>query len=157
LDTAVVLALLWGLWALVDGLVSLVEASRPARPAARLMLALMGLVALAAGLLAVSSPGLTAVTLTWILGIWLLCRGVLDATVAILDRGAESRIGLFLSGAVDVLLGLLFCLNPGRSVLTLAVTLGLAATVWGGVLLIAGFATRHREAAGSTAVRQRGV
>ncbi|UMG91515.1 DUF308 domain-containing protein [Nocardioides sp. TF02-7] len=145
LSTAVVLALLWGLWALADGVLNLVQASRPGPRAARLVLAVMGVLALLVGVVAVASPGVTAVTLTWVLGLWLLARGVLDAVTATLGRGVEARLGLLASGALDVLLGLLFVLNPGRSVVTLAFVLGLTAAVWGLVLVGAAVAVRRHD------------
>jgi uncharacterized membrane protein HdeD (DUF308 family) len=145
LSTATALALLWGIWALADGVATLVQAFRAPRSPVRPALVVMGLVALVAGAVAVSDPGLTAVTLTWIVGLWLIARGVLEGVVAALQPGDESRAGLLLSGAVDVLLGLLFVLNPGRSAVGLAVVLGLVALVWGVVLVAAGLMVRNRE------------
>lgn len=144
LSTAMALALVWGIWALADGVTSLGQAVRPAPPTARLLLAAIGVIGLAAGLLAVTSPGLTAVALTWILGIWLVARGVLDATLAIFGAGAASRAGLLFSGAVDLVLGALFVLNPGRAALQLAVVLGVTALVWGAGLVLAAVLTRRR-------------
>ncbi|MFC7361506.1 HdeD family acid-resistance protein [Nocardioides astragali] len=145
LSTATALALLWGVWALADGALTLVQAFGAPRSPVRPVLGAMGIVALLAGALAVSDPGLTAVTLTRVLGIWLIARGLLEAVVALLDREAESRAGMLLSGAVDVVLGLLFVLNPGRSAVGLAVVLGLVAAVWGVVLVIVGFLVRRRH------------
>jgi len=150
LSTATALAFLWGIWALADGVATLVQAFRAPRSPVRPALAVMGVVALVAGAVAVSDPGLTAVTLTWIVGIWLIARGVLEAVVAAVQPGEQSRAGLLLSGAVDVVLGLLFVLNPGRSAVSLAVVLGLVAVVWGAVLIGAGLAVRSRERAAAT-------
>jgi len=147
LSTATALALLWGIWALADGVATLVQAFRAPRSPVRPVLVVMGLVALVAGAVAVSDPGLTAVTLTWVVGLWLIARGVLEAVVAVLQPGNESRAGLLLSGAVDVLLGLLFVLNPGRSAVGLAVVLGLVALVWGVVLVAVGLVVRNRQRA----------
>lgn len=145
LSTASALALLWGIWALVDGALTLVQAFRAERSPARPALGAMGVVGLLAGALAVSDPGLAAVTLTWVLGIWLIARALLEAVVALVDREVESRAGWLLNGAVDVLLGLLFVLNPGRSAVGLAVVLGLVATVWGVVLISMGLLVRRRQ------------
>lgn len=145
LSTATALALLWGIWALVDGAATLAQAARAPRSPARPVLVVMGLLALVAGGVAVANPGLTATTLTWILGIWLIARGVLEAVVAVVGRDTPSRAGLLLSGAVDIVLGLLFVLNPGRSVVGLAVVLGVVALVWGIVLVVAGLMVRNRE------------
>ncbi|WP_374458028.1 HdeD family acid-resistance protein [Nocardioides sp.] len=145
LSTATALVLLWGVWALADGVVTLVQAFRSPRSPVRPALAVMGLVAIVAGTIAVTDPGLTAVTLTWVIGVWLIARGLLEGVVAVLQPGDQSRIGLFASGAVDVVLGLLFVANPGRSAVGLAWLLGLVALVWGAVLLAVGLVVRRRE------------
>jgi uncharacterized membrane protein HdeD (DUF308 family) len=148
LSTVIALALLWGVWALVDGMVTLAVAGRPGTTVGaggRVALALLGVLALVAGALAVFRPGLTAVALTWILGLWLIARGVLDAVVAVADRDRESRIALLLSGAVDILLGLLFALNPGRAAIGLALVLGITALVWGLVLVVGALLVRRRQ------------
>lgn len=147
LSTATALVLLWGVWALVDGGVTLVQALRAPRSPVRPALAVMGVVGVVAGVIAVTDPGLTAVTLTWVVGVWLIARGLLEAVVAVLQPGDESRIGLFLSAAVDILLGVLFAANPGRSAVGLAVLLGLVAVVWGVVLVGIGLAVRRRQRA----------
>jgi uncharacterized membrane protein HdeD (DUF308 family) len=145
LSTAAALALLWGIWALADGATTLVQAIRGPRSPARPALAVMGVVALVAGGIAVSDPGLTAVTLTWVLGLWLMARALLEVVVALMERQVESRAGLLLSSAVDIVLGLLFVLNPGRSAVGLAVVLGLVAAVWGTVLIVAGVVVRGQH------------
>ena len=46
------------------------------------LLILLGLIGVIAGLLAITSPGLAAVALTWILGIWLIVRGAFEVFAA---------------------------------------------------------------------------
>lgn len=73
--TAIALALLWGIWALVDGITMITHVFTPSSPTGnRVLWGLMGLLALVAAFVAITRPGLTAVTLTWVLGIWLLVR-----------------------------------------------------------------------------------
>ena len=79
-STATALAFLWGVWALADGFGSLLQAFQPADSrSSRWLLVPMGLLAVVAGLVAVTSPAMTAVALTWVLGIWLLLRGLIEA------------------------------------------------------------------------------
>ncbi|MEU0091953.1 DUF308 domain-containing protein [Kribbella sp. NPDC006257] len=49
-------------------------------------LVVIGVIAVVAAFLAIASPGLTAVTLTWILGIWLIVRGVFEVAAAFGNR-----------------------------------------------------------------------
>lgn len=142
ISTAVTLALVWGFWALADGIGSLVEAARPGPGAVRFLHGLMGVVALGAAFFAITSPGVTAVTLTWILGLWLLARGVSEGILAVLPSPPAPRGMLVLSAVVDLLLGVLFVANPGRSAVSLTVVLGVTAMAWGASFLLLGFSVR---------------
>lgn len=157
LNTALALALLWGLWALVDSIGSFIQAFESGTPgAARVLLVLMGLVALVAAVFAITSPGVAAVTLTWILGIWLIVRGVFEAVGAFFADGGQAKLLLLASGIVDVLLGILFAANPGRATIGIAWLLGLIALVWGVIFVVAGVVARKEakafDAAGGTLV-----
>jgi uncharacterized membrane protein HdeD (DUF308 family) len=147
LETGLALVLLWGLWALTDGVATLIQAFTSSPPTSRWLLALMGVIAFVAGLLAVFSPALTAVSLTWILGIWLIVRGLIDAAMAVFGgvAAAASRGLLLLSAAVDILLGVLFAANPGRSALGIAFALGLIALLWGIALIALGLIARKQQ------------
>lgn len=147
LSTVVGLAILWGVWALADGVSALVQAAQPGATRVRLAFAAMGVVALVAAVLAIFSPALTAVALTWVLGLWLLVRGSLECVLALVSVAPASRAGMFLSGLIDIGLGVLFVTNPGRSAIGVAVVLGLAALAWGVVLVVLGVAAwRNRPA-----------
>lgn len=147
-STATALAFLWGVWALADGFGSLLQAFQPADSrGSRWLLVPMGLLAVAAGLIAVTSPAMTAVALTWVLGIWLLLRGLIEVVGAF---GASTGVprGLLLLGAgLDVLLGVLFVANPGGGAVGISVLLGLAALAWG--LVFTGIGLWVRREAGA--------
>jgi uncharacterized membrane protein HdeD (DUF308 family) len=143
LETAIALAVVWGFWALFDGIGSLVQAFEPGTPgSARLLLVLMGVIALVAAFFAIFSPAVTATALTWILGIWLIVRGCFEAFGALASTRDAPRWLLLLGAAVDLLLGILFVANPGRSVVGIATVLGLVALAWGVVFLVTAYFTR---------------
>lgn len=142
ITAAIAFVLLWGIWALADGIGSFVQAFQNDGERSRWLHILMGVISLAAAFVAITSPGLTAVTLTWILGIWLLIRGAFEFAGAFGATIAGPRWLLFLGAVLDVVLGLLFILNPGRSAVALAVVLGITAVAWGAVFLTAGFLMR---------------
>ncbi|HET6667341.1 MAG TPA: DUF308 domain-containing protein [Intrasporangium sp.] len=151
LETAIALVLLWGIWALADGVTSLVQAFAPAPTPVRVLLGVTGGLALVVGVLAVTSPAMTAKALTWVLGIWLLARGVIAAVLAITGTVEASRWVLILSALVDVVLGMLFVSNPGQAALDIAVVLGVVALVWGLALLALAFLARRTAAAEAAA------
>ncbi|MEU4191650.1 DUF308 domain-containing protein [Kribbella sp. NPDC026611] len=151
-STALALTILWGFWALAEGLGISVEAARSElfSPAGRLGLTLLGLLGIIAAFFAIFSPHVTAKTVTWILGIWLIVRGVLEMTAVFGSRLRTSRWMLVPGAALSVLLGLFFVLNPGRAAVGIAVLLGTIALAWGLVYLAAGQMARRELAARTT-------
>ncbi|GAA1656809.1 HdeD family acid-resistance protein [Kribbella alba] len=142
-STAIALALLWGFWALTDGVGSIVQAFQPESRGSRVWLVLIGVIALIAAFFAIFSPAVTAVTLTWILGIWLIVRGVFEAVGAFSTNMATPRWLLLLSAALSILLGVLFVANPGAGAVGIAVWLGITALVWGAAFVAIGLAIRR--------------
>jgi len=146
LETATALALLWGIWAVADGVGALAQAFWPgSESGSRWLLGAMGGLALVVGILAITSPQLTAVALTSILGIWLVARGVFELMAAAMSHVTMHRGLLALVGLLDLVLGLLFVLNPGKAVVGIAVLLGVIALAWGAVLVTVGLWVRHEE------------
>jgi len=143
LETAIALAVLWGFWALMDGVGLLTASFQPEARGGRLWLVLMGVVALVAAFFAIFSPAVTAKTLTWILGIWLIVRGLFEAVDAATRERTTPRWLLLLSAALSILLGILFVANPGAAAVGIATFLGVVALMWGGVFILGGLAVRH--------------
>ena len=152
LETAIALALLFGVWALVDGVGSFAQAFEKGTPtSARVLLIVMGVVALIAAFFAIFSPAVAAVTLTWILGIWLIVRGAFEVFAAFSATRDAPRWLLLVTAGVDVILGVLFVANPGSSALAIAWVLGLVAIVWGIAFLATGVIVRRGEHAAEAA------
>jgi uncharacterized membrane protein HdeD (DUF308 family) len=144
IETAIALALLWGIWALVDGISSLSQAFTPEGKEGRAWLVIMGIVAVLAGLFAITSPGVTAVVLTWFLGIWLIVRAGFEVFGAFSSSREAPRWLLLVSAALSLVLGILFVANPGASVVGIAAVLGVLAIVWGVMFVVTGIMV-HRE------------
>jgi uncharacterized membrane protein HdeD (DUF308 family) len=141
LSTAIALALLWGFWALADGIGSLVQAFRSGTTG-RLWLIVSGVIALLAAFFAIFSPALTAAALTWILGIWLIARGALELFGAFRAEAAAPRWVLVVGGLLSVVIGAIFVANPGGSAVALAFWLGLTALLWGITYVVIGLMVR---------------
>ena len=142
-ETVVAFVILCGIWALVDGIGSLVEGFGTAGSPRWLHL-LMGLASLVVAFFAIFSPSMTASALTWLVGIWLIVRGVLELAAAAVGSGLTGRGFLVASGIVDLVLGVLFAANPGRAAVGIAWLLGLVAIVWGLVFLVIGLVVRKQ-------------
>ncbi len=145
-STVIALALLWGIWAIADGIGLVVEAFQHGSGGQKALALLMAVIAVLAGLYAIVRPGATAVILTWVLGIWLIVRGVFEGVGAFrpgLVGSARALLGL---GAVlDLVLGILFVANPGRGAVGIAVVLGVLALIWGAVFVATAFTVRKLE------------
>jgi uncharacterized membrane protein HdeD (DUF308 family) len=143
-ETVVAFVILWGIWALVDGIGSLVEGFGTGPGSPRWLHLLMGLASLIVAFFAIFSPSMTASALTWLVGIWLIVRGAFELGAAALGSGLTGRGFLVASGVVDLVLGVLFAANPGRAAVGIAWLLGLVAIVWGLVFLVIGFVVRKQ-------------
>jgi len=148
IPTALVLVVLWGIYALVDGILAAVMAFRPEPDQSRGFLIVTALVGIAAGLFAIFQPAITGVALAWILGVWLLIRGVMEIVGAFSQRATGSRWLLVLGGVLWLVGGWLLISFPGVAALSIALWLGVLAIIWGIVLLVVGF--RARKAAKPT-------
>ncbi len=141
--TALTLALLWGIWALVDGVGSLWQAFRPeSKGQGRAWLVVMGVIAILAGLIAIFHPGVAVAALTWILGIWLIVRGVIELFGAFASTISVPRWLLVVGGLLSLGLGVLFVANPETGAVAIAFWLGLVALIWGIAFVGIGLAMR---------------
>ncbi|HZX04414.1 HdeD family acid-resistance protein, partial [Kribbella sp.] len=150
ISTAIAFALLWGIWALTDGIGSIAQAFQPEAKGGRVWLIVLGVIALLAGFFAIVHPGMTAVTLTWILGIWLIVRGIFELAGAFGSQLPMPRWLLVLNGVLSLLIGILFAANPGAGAISIAVLLGITALIWGAVLIGVAWSVRRAASGPST-------
>jgi uncharacterized membrane protein HdeD (DUF308 family) len=142
-----VLALLFGIYAVVDGAITFVPALRSSERGARRWLPLTeGAVGIIAGLIALLLSGMTANGLVYVIVGWALATGMLKILTAILLR-AEVENGWLLagSGALSVLLGILLAVLAGSDVPFLAPLIGAFAVVVGLALIVFAFRLRDRR------------
>ncbi|MET0999876.1 MAG: DUF308 domain-containing protein [Marmoricola sp.] len=149
-ETVTILVVIWGCWALLDGVITLAVVGRVPGTAPKVVAILAGAVALLVAFFAIARPGMAAATLTWFLGVWLVVRGVLELVQAFTADEAGGRWVLVLGGVLDGAIGVLFMANPGTAVLGIAFLLGLLAFLWGlAIVGLAFFVRRSAPHAGS--------
>jgi uncharacterized membrane protein HdeD (DUF308 family) len=142
-----VLAVLFGLYAVVDGAITFVPAIRsPDRGAQRSLPLAEGAVGVIAGLVALLFSGMTANGLVYVIVVWAVATGTLKILTAILLR-AEVENGWLLagSGALSVLFGTVLVVLAGSDVPFLAPFIGGFAVVVGLALVVFAFRLRERE------------
>ncbi|GAB95021.1 uncharacterized membrane protein HdeD (DUF308 family) [Kineosphaera limosa] len=142
--TAFVLILMWGWYALIDGVLALVGAFRKEMAGSRAFLLITGVLGVIAGLLAIFQPVSSAVALTWVLGIWLIVRGVMELIAGFRTPGG-AKWWLIIGGVLWLIAGGVLAANPGAGALTFALWLGFFAVAWGITLLISGFVLRRES------------
>ena len=142
--TLVMLVILFGTYAIVDGVIALAQAFRSHPPAPRGWLVITGLGGLAAGVATFAYPGLTAVMLLVFTAVWYIVRGVTEIVGAIqLRKEIKNEWLLILSGLVSVLFGIVMLASPGAGALGLVWMIATSAVV-SGVLLIGLSIQLHR-------------
>lgn len=140
-----VLVLLWGAYAFVDGVLALVSALRRRAESDRWWVLLFeGVVGIAAGVLTLIWPAITAIALLYLIAAWALVTGGLEIAAAIRLRKVISHEWLLaLSGALSLGFGVLLALFPGPGALAVVLWIGAYALVFGALLV--GFAFRLRS------------
>jgi uncharacterized membrane protein HdeD (DUF308 family) len=142
-----VLAVLFGIYALVDGAITFVPALRsPDRGTQRSLPLAEGAVGIVAGLVALLWPGLTASGLVYVIAGWAVATGVLKILSAIALRAAVENGWLLAgSGALSVLFGVVLVVLARSDVPFLAPFIGGFAVVVGLALIVFAFRLRERD------------
>jgi uncharacterized membrane protein HdeD (DUF308 family) len=119
--TLVTLVLLYGAFALVDGILSLIAAfTGRAKAIPTWWLVLAGIAGIAAGVVTFMWPGISAVVLVMFIGAWAMVHGIFEIIGAIqLRKEIDNEWWLILSGAVSVIFGVLILIAPGAGALGL--------------------------------------
>lgn len=113
------------------------------------MLLALGLIGVAAGILAIVYPKITLGVVALIIGIYLLISGVFELVAGIADgeMDAVARVLAALLGIVSLIAGVIVLRHPGQSLTTIAIVAGL----W---LIVVGVLQAFR---GASAPRHRGL
>jgi uncharacterized membrane protein HdeD (DUF308 family) len=142
--TLATLVLAFGAYALVDGLLALVTATRQRVREHVLKLVVEGLIGIGIGLAAFLWTGMTALILVDLIALWAIATGVLEVLLALRLRhkvAGEALLGF--AGGASVLLGVMVLLWPSLSALVIVVLLGTYALFFGAAMLV--FALRLRR------------
>ncbi|MFA7503828.1 MAG: HdeD family acid-resistance protein [Burkholderiaceae bacterium] len=149
----VALAMVWGAYALVDGVLALWAGvvGRTTARMARWWLATVGAMGIIAGGLALVWPGITAMVLMFFLAGWLFIVGILQVWGAIrIRKEVEGEIWLALSGLLSIGIALLLVVQPSAALLATAWLIGAVAILVGISYIALGFRLRRalREVGG---------
>ncbi|WP_424811143.1 HdeD family acid-resistance protein [Roseococcus sp. YIM B11640] len=142
--TIITLVMLYGIYALVDGVFSLWAAVGGGGQTSRWWLALVGVMGLLAGLIAIFLPGMTAILLLWCIAAWAIVTGIFQIMGAIsLRKQIDNEWALIAAGALSVALGIFMMIQPAAGALALVFVIGAYAILYG--LLLIAFSFRLKK------------
>jgi len=151
--TLLTLVLLWGAYALVDGVLALwaaISGRVPSMtPGPRWWLGIVGLAGIAAGIVTFAWPGMTTFILLMFIAAWAIVTGVMEIVGAVrLRKEIEGEWLLILSGLLSVAFGIILFAQPGTGALALVWFIGWFAVLFGAVNIALAFRLKqhHRTA-----------
>jgi uncharacterized membrane protein HdeD (DUF308 family) len=145
--TLIVLVVLFGAYALLDGVVLSILAFKNRKNDTDWWLMLLtGLVNIAAGVVTFVWPGITAASLFYVIVAWAIVTGVFEVIYAIRFRKViEGEWLLVLDGILSVAFGILLIAQPVAGALTVLWIIGVYATAYGAMLVVLAFRLRNLD------------
>jgi uncharacterized membrane protein HdeD (DUF308 family) len=132
--TLTVLVFLFGAYVLVDGVSLLVALARGDALARRHAWAvgIMGVLGIVAGVVTFVAPGLTALSLLYLVAFWAITMGIFQVIAAIqLRREIDNEFWMALGGLASIVFGVLLVASPGAGLISLVWLVGLWSVVFG--------------------------
>jgi len=146
--TWLTLIVLFGIYAIVDGLVAVGTGLARTKDSPRWWTFLLeGLISIGAGVIALIWPGLTGLILVYMIASWAVITGIFEIAAAIrLRNEITNEWVLALGGMISVALGLLLFFQPAAGGLAIIWTIAGYALIFGVLLVILGFRLRYWKA-----------
>jgi len=136
------LVLLFGIYAIIDGVLALSLGFREAA-APRGGMVVRGLVSIVAGLVALIWPGISAFVLLLVIASWAIVSGILEIVMAVrMRKQLEHEWLLGIEGGLAIAFGVLLFLSPLAGAIVLGLWVGAYALVIGGMLVGTGLRLR---------------
>lgn len=145
--TVFVLIVLFGVYALVEGLFavgySIAKAYRGDKFFALLMLGLIGVLV---GAIVIARPTVSSLALVWVIAFWALLRGIMLVVSAFeMSGSAAVRWLIGLVGVLAVIVGILLFAHPVAGVFSIILVIGIYSLVAGVLLFFTGFFVRSAQ------------
>ena len=143
--TLVTLVLLFGAYALVDGIFNVIASFRSASHHWALLME--GVIGILAGILTFAWPAITAILLLYVIAFWAIFTGIFEIIAGVrLRKAIANEWALLLMGALSMLFGILIVFAPADGALAVVLWIGVCALASGVLLLVLAFRVRgHRD------------
>lgn len=138
-----VFILAFAIYAITDGVLSILTAVRKRTDKRWWWGILEGVVSILAGIAAVAFPGLTVITVLYLVAFWVIFTGVMHIITAIqLRKEIANEWWLGLSGVLAILLGVALIAFPGAGILSGLTLIAVYAFIAGVALILFGLKLR---------------
>jgi uncharacterized membrane protein HdeD (DUF308 family) len=138
------LGVIFGVFLMIAALLEIIDAIT-GDPGGRALSAILGVIALIAGLICVRRPGESLLAIVIAVGIYLIAAGVIRIVLAL---GSEGRRGAGVAlGVVDAVIGIVILAWPKLGLGTLAVLFALSMLFRGAFVLVVAFQLRKARSA----------
>lgn len=144
--TVLTLSIVWGVFALADGLFAFGTGWRLHKKGVRWWPYMaFGVIGVLAGLIAIVWPGISAMVLVLIIGFWAALGGASQIVAAIrLRKEIDDEWFMILSGLLGVIFGLLLLFRPLEGAVAIAWIVGFYAMFMGILLIMLSFKVRSK-------------
>jgi uncharacterized membrane protein HdeD (DUF308 family) len=143
-STAAALALVFGAFVVVEGLVDIVEAFRHRELGGTVLHVALGVLGVIAGIIMLAWPGITLLVLVYTVAFWAIVTGGMQVVLGARTRGisAGTRAWVVLGGVLSFTFGVLMLTQPATGLGALVWIIGVYAIVFGIALVAFAFAAR---------------
>ena len=142
--TVLALVILFAVYAFIAAGMEAVRAFRGEKAGPVIGHLLLGLVDVAAGVIALAWPAPTALVLVLLVGAWSMAAGGIEIYAGLqAGENAGTRALFFVSGLISIAFGIVLFVRPGVGAITLALLFGLFNLVYGFWALFQGVDLRH--------------
>jgi uncharacterized membrane protein HdeD (DUF308 family) len=144
--TFVSLVIVFGIYAIVDGVLALTVAARVAEAPGSGSVVARGIASIVAGIIALVWPGITALVLLLVIASWALVSGILEIVTAVrLRKALEHEWLLVVQGILSIAFGVILFIAPAAGAIALGLWVGAYALVLGVLLVMAAFQIRKHQ------------
>ena len=139
------LVILFAAYALVDGVMAMVAAVRALESHNRWgSLLIEGIAGIAAGVITMAWPAITAIWLIYLIAAWAIVTGIFEIFAAVrLRRHIAGEWLLALTGIASLIFGVLIMIAPLAGALVIAIWIGAYAFIFGVLLIALGLRLRN--------------
>ena len=144
ISTAIVLAVVIGIFAIIDGIIDLIDAIRHRGTAGVGLRVFLGVVSLLFGIIILVWPGKTLGFVVILIAIWSILIGALQivANVGIRKEAPGAWVWGVVAGAIGLIFGIVVLFNLGIGLVALIWLVGIWAIIFGVALIFLGLQVR---------------